>query len=351
MRRRRKNRKQVRVVIGLSICLLLIMTVGYAAFSTNLTLTAKGNIHNLTTVDKLKNNVVTEGDGLYVDTYEDGRYVYKGGDPDNYLKFGGNLYRIISLEKDGTLKIVKKDSIGAIIFDGVDNRYSENGYCSGMYKESYCGCNLWGSSTTMLDGLGNSVNVFPIAYGSATTSPIPDQEADINTYLNTSFYGSIPDSDKRYIVNHKFNVGKVARKSGASAEEALKQSIADEKTHLWIGKIGLIGVTDYVRGSSSEGCNIEKTYQGQCSGDTCECALNNFLFFDTNLIRTLSPLDGGSTGVDRCITALINPAVKGEIITNIASLTYGTRYYPSFYISASKFLGSGTASDPYIIKE
>ena len=109
MRRRRKNRKQVRVVIGLSICLLLIMTVGYAAISTNLTLTAKGNIHNLTTVDKLKNNVVTEGDGLYVDTYEDGRYVYKGGDPDNYLKFGGNLYRIISLEKDGTLKIVKKD--------------------------------------------------------------------------------------------------------------------------------------------------------------------------------------------------------------------------------------------------
>ena len=68
--RRRRNRKQVRVVIGLSICLLLIMTVGYAAFSTNLTLTAKGNIHNLTTIDNLKSKVVTEGDGLYIDTYE-----------------------------------------------------------------------------------------------------------------------------------------------------------------------------------------------------------------------------------------------------------------------------------------
>ncbi|MFQ8642972.1 MAG: leucine-rich repeat domain-containing protein [Oscillospiraceae bacterium] len=44
MRKRRKNGRQVRIVISVSLCLLLVMTVGYAAFSTNLALTAKGNI-------------------------------------------------------------------------------------------------------------------------------------------------------------------------------------------------------------------------------------------------------------------------------------------------------------------
>ncbi len=60
MRRRRKNRKQVRMVVGLFICLLLMMSVGYAAFSTNLTLNAKGNI--LTTPEKCF-TVMDNGDG------------------------------------------------------------------------------------------------------------------------------------------------------------------------------------------------------------------------------------------------------------------------------------------------
>ena len=60
MRRRQKNRKQVRMVVGLSICLLLMMSVGYAAFSTNLTLNAKGNI--LTTPEECF-TVTDNGDG------------------------------------------------------------------------------------------------------------------------------------------------------------------------------------------------------------------------------------------------------------------------------------------------
>ena len=40
---RRKN-KQRKIIIITSICLLLIMTIGYATFSTNLNITAKGNI-------------------------------------------------------------------------------------------------------------------------------------------------------------------------------------------------------------------------------------------------------------------------------------------------------------------
>ena len=42
-RNRRKNNKQ-KIIVITTVCLLLIMTVGYASFSTNINITAKGNI-------------------------------------------------------------------------------------------------------------------------------------------------------------------------------------------------------------------------------------------------------------------------------------------------------------------
>ena len=53
--------------------------------------------------DKLKENVVTTGDGLYADTTEAGRYIYRGGNPNNYIKLGSDMYRIIAVESDNTL--------------------------------------------------------------------------------------------------------------------------------------------------------------------------------------------------------------------------------------------------------
>ena len=46
MRRRfaRRNKKQGKIIIITSICLLLVMTAGYSAFSTHINITAKGNI-------------------------------------------------------------------------------------------------------------------------------------------------------------------------------------------------------------------------------------------------------------------------------------------------------------------
>lgn len=82
------------------------MTSGYAAFSANITINAKGNIKCDPKIvkEKLLENLTTVGEGLYEDKYEEGRYVYKGENPNNYLKFNDELWRIVSLEKGGTIK-------------------------------------------------------------------------------------------------------------------------------------------------------------------------------------------------------------------------------------------------------
>ena len=64
--RRHRNKKQVRFAVALIVFLLTIMTVGYAAFSTNITLNARGNIlysASFPTSDlKQAENIVTSGE-------------------------------------------------------------------------------------------------------------------------------------------------------------------------------------------------------------------------------------------------------------------------------------------------
>ena len=57
--------------------------------------------------------IVTSGDGLYKDEYEDGRYFYKGANPNNFLVFNVQKWRIISIENDGSIKIINTNAYDA----------------------------------------------------------------------------------------------------------------------------------------------------------------------------------------------------------------------------------------------
>lgn len=86
---RYKRKKQKKWLIIGSFSLLLFLCVGYAAFSTNLSITAKGNIIETINVDDLKKMVTNSGDGLYLDLNNNDRYVYRGNSPHNYINVNG----------------------------------------------------------------------------------------------------------------------------------------------------------------------------------------------------------------------------------------------------------------------
>lgn len=60
-------------------------------------------------------NTVILGSGLYK---QENKYVFKGN-PDNYIKFNDELWRIVSLEEDGTIKIVRNDLLN------LEKKYTE----------------------------------------------------------------------------------------------------------------------------------------------------------------------------------------------------------------------------------
>ena len=71
-------------------------------------------------------------DGLYpVDDY----YVYKGENPNNYIRFANELWRIVKVESDGTIKIIQiNNDFDSIVFDDrynsacPEDEYNCNGF-------------------------------------------------------------------------------------------------------------------------------------------------------------------------------------------------------------------------------
>ncbi len=352
--RRRRRRKQRKIIIISSLTLLLIMTVGYAAFQTNINITAKGNIlEKGITINELKNKVITTGDGLYKDTYETNRYIYRGATPDNYIEFNGELWRIISIENDNTLKIIKQQSITSMVYDpgyttsieGITNANSMEGtrytsdntdYCYySSSTTSYYGCNVWGSKTTMLDANGNNITKMPKQTGNSTTYNLPDKEAYINTYLNETYYNSLSENIQNKITTHIFNVGLLDYTSG----QTLTKDISLEKTYTWKGKIGLANATDYVRASTDSSCT--SAYVG--SESPYPCKNGNFLFNSTDW-WTMTPRPYSYSYYVWLLST--SGRLSGGYTANYSN--YGVR--PTVYIKSNILLkGKGTETNPYII--
>lgn len=209
------------------------------------------------------------GDGLYESLGEPGRYIYRGSNPNNYIYLKENgtdvLYRIISYEPDGTIKVVRDDSLGNIAWDPQANRQNT---AAGYYCNSAIGCNVWGNQTntyyndTTLSELNqdfyfyyypdNQTNTFSIKYnnnfGTVTT------DSSLNTYLNgASYYNTLDFKDK--IETHSFNVGGLFYYNGYDGgDKGLLKEKQEIQTFTWNGKIALMDITEFVETSLSNTC-------------------------------------------------------------------------------------------------
>ena len=221
--KRRSAKRQQKVIILSVISIMLLLTVGYAAFETNISLNAKGNIKRRPTaingpVSDLIATKVTTGSGLY-DNGDD-TYTYKGIDPYNYITFNNELWRIVSISSKGQLKIIKDEKLNDDrVFDTVEARTT--GYCS----NSAAGCNVWSDIASYTNG-----NIT----GEVTTS------SELNTYLNGTYYNNLSNKDK--VVEADFNIGP----SGSESSFTSKSNVAllTESEYTAAG-----GVTSYLKKS------------------------------------------------------------------------------------------------------
>ena len=180
-------------------------------------------------------------DGLYADEYESGRYIYKGANPNNYITFNNETWRILSIDGDGRIKIVRDELLSNRAFDSTNS-------------------NNW------------------------------DRPSDIKTYLNGEYLESIT-VNKEKIVPSTWSIGKVTR-----GNDDLAGQIANENgTQSQSANVGLITASEYLR------ANTNKEECGNLSlnnSNYSTCKTTNWLSKETSY-WTISPYSSNSSYVFR----------------------------------------------------
>ena len=294
--------------------------------------------------------IVTSGDGLYESTTDEGRLIYRGANPNNYINIkedgtNNTLYRIVSFEADGTIKVVRDESIGNIAWDKSNVRKSDgtnNTYCT-----SSMGCNVWGNQTnTLYNGSTLGDNFHYVYYESADSTTLTNEESGkvgsdstLNQYLNSKTNNTTNSWQPaivldNYIDNHSWNVGGVYY---TAADKGIIKEKEEEKQLQWNGKVGLLNITEFVEASTNSGC----TSVGSASNNGYPCKESNWTFKGITE-WSLSPFVGSRNGV----WYVSSSGSFGNSYR--AYSTYGVR--PAFYLKSEISLtGEGTPEEPYSI--
>ena len=231
-------------------------------------------------------DIVTSGDGLYEDEYEDGRYFYKGGNPNNYVTFNNEAagWRIVSIEPDGTIKIMRTNSIGNQEWNTSDN-------------------NNWA------------------------------RPASLNTYLNGTYYNSLNSTAQSQIVAKDWSIGAVTWDNNNLATQ-----ITSENGTKWNGKVALATVSEYIRSNSNKSsCGSF----GLNNYNKSSCV--NTGWMDTTAVSywwTLSPYAGSHY-------AVFNVYSDGEVNYKGVSLGVRPALYLSSEVKITG--GNGSQSNPYTL--
>ncbi len=239
--------------------------------------------------------IVTTGDGLYPDKYEC-RYFFAGTNPNNYIIFNNETWRIISVECDGIIKIIKDETIGAMYWNGS------------------------GGSATLNNW----------------TMP-----ATLNTYLNGTYYNGLNVAAKNQIISKDWSIGSVIRNNN------LSDQINDEKTKIWNDKVALITASEYLRSNSNQNnCGTLSKYNNNYS--TCK---NTTWLYSTSYVQNLYTLTPDANQSDHVFAIFGYTNQKAGQI-NDYFVKYEGAIRPVVYISSEIQItgGDGSQSNPYTIK-
>ena len=335
---------------------------GYKCIGTNDNL-ACGQVESITLplngkeyIEKLYNNELSRiENGLKKDNTEDQNIRYYGSNPNNYVSFNNELWRIIGVFGNN-VKLIRKDSLGWLSWDS-----SESSINSGW------GVNEW-------------------------------SQADLKNYLNTMYYGGaevtcyggrnnttttcptnkLDDASKSLIDNHTWNTGAI---DGTDATISNQETFAlntvpfynaergnvtgkicngggrcndtVERATTWTGYIGLPYATDYAYASSESDCETNMNagdidFDNQIFNMTCK--KNNWMHHGTT-----SDIEDATW----FMSPVADPAYANDVwdvfgvgFTDYYFAANPLSAFPTIYLKSNILIesGKGTSSNPYILK-
>ena len=280
-------------------------------------------------------------------------YRYIGANPNNYVKFNDELWRIIGVfdVDDGTgkiekrLKIVRNESIGNYSWDnkdtttGAENNYGKNNWPdarlnyllnAGHESETYGGSLYWNrKSGTCYAGSGNATTSCDFTY-TGLTDPAKEMIGDAKWYLGgTASYNS--SSDGLTLHWYKYERGTTVYNSSTRSTN-------------WTGKVGLIYPSDYGYATSGNSSTTRTTCLAKELNhwnEASACYQNDWLF-KSEYMWSLLPLASRSYRVFFVYSS-------GFVDYSDACDTSGV--WPVVYLKSTIKVttGTGSSDSPFIL--
>ena len=272
-------------------------------------------------------------DGLKKDNTPDQNIRYYGSNPNNYVLFNNELWRIIGVFGNN-VKLVRSESLGSLSWDSSESSVNEgwgvNEWSQADLK-NYLNTMYYGGDTTVTcyDGQNKKEVTCPTNKLDETSKSLIDKHTwntgaiDYNTRTNTlAFY-----KDER-----GKQTGKICN-GGAGCNDTV------ERATEWTGYIGLPYATDYAYASSESVC--ETNMQKQDSSNNYICKNNNWMQRSTWAWYFSPFVDGSFARYAWCVSG--DGVAYGNRAANSIAVA------PSIYLKSNVLIesGNGTSTDPY----
>ena len=279
-----------------------------------------------------------ETDELKFDGTADNNLRYIGADPNNYVSFNNELWRIIGVfnniddgtgKKETRLKIIRDEPIGTYSWD---NKASGTGSSEHEY-----GSNDWSDSALQIvlnEG----------AYWNRTSEECPSGQNGATTSCDFTNNG-LTEEAKSMISNAKWNLGGLSSSSNIPLNFYTSErgtEVYSGRPTEWIGSIGLMYASDYGYATSGGSTTDRETCLDTelSDWDDYDDCFNNDWLYTGSYQWTLTPRSSDSNYVFRVLS-------YGYVYGSSASLRNDVS--PAIYLSSNVKIsgGEGTESSPY----
>ena len=307
--------------------------------------------YGMKATEYITNLLEYDGEGLKIDNTSDQNIRYYGSDPNNYVSFNNELWRIIGVFGNN-VKLIRNEKLGELSWDSSESSVND-GY----------GINQWGESKD------TSGNIY--------------EGADLKVYLNKMYYGgtsvtcyngynnttttcptnTLDETAKSSIDNHTWNTGAIQYKTRTdtlafySAERGTIGKMCSSGSYCndtvtrkttWTGYVALPYVTDWAYASSESVCETNMQKQDSSNNYNYICKNNNWMHYGStynDVTWYLSPFTNPSN-------ANFVWRVNGDGFVRYDFATYPLSVFPTIYLKSNILIesGKGTSSDPYILK-
>ena len=323
--------------------------------------------YGMKAVEYITNLLEYDGEGLKIDNTPDQNIRYYGSNPNNYVSFNNELWRIIGVFGNN-VKLVRSEKLGDLSWDS-----SESSVNGGL------GINQWGEST---DADGNEYS-----------------GADLQVYLNKMYYGGttvtcyggsnntttcptnkLDDASKTLIDNHLWNTGAIDETdttivnqetfalntvpfynaergsvNGKICSSGIACNDTVERTTTWTGYVGLPYPTDWAYASSESACETNMNAGDNATALSPDEKIANMSCKNNNWMHY------GSTSSDKTwyMSSFVYPGnatlvwhVNGVGRADGADAAGSLSAFPTIYLKSNILIesGKGTSDNPYILK-